>query len=108
MCFFQVPVIQVDDSSDINVSIQKKEQIEAICFVRCNDIKLFLENQTVNGESEQTLQYEVATEEVLDVQRIGHWAEASLDADFITKNFIRTSLYPTVTQMKVAASATNS
>ena len=97
-----MPIIQVDDSTTVDVYIQKKEQLEAIIFVRAKSVKLFLENQVVDGEAGQTLQYELSTDESLDNQRVGHWTKASVDADFVTENFVRTGLYPTVSQMKDA------
>ena len=94
----------MDDSSCVEVTIEKKEQLECIIFIRSNDIKLFLENQTVGEDQGVNLQYLVSSEgdELEDVQRCGHWTAASVDADFITKKFVRTGKYVTIAQMKQA------
>jgi len=100
----EVPIVQVDDSSCVEVTIEKKDQLECIVFIRSNDIKLFLDNQTVNDDQGLTLQYLVSApgDELEDVQRCGHWTAASVDATFVTEKFVRTGKYPTVAQMKHA------
>ena len=97
-------MIQVDDSSGINVYIQRKSQLESIYFIRTKNIKLFVENQTVEEVPGLTLQYEIiATDEDYQSQRVAHWSAASADATFVTEAVVRDGIYPTTAQMKNAA-----
>ena len=97
-------MIQVDDSSEINVHIQSKSQLESIYFIRTKNVKLYLENQTLEKETGLTLQYEISTlDEEFQTQRVAHWSKATADAAFITETVVRDGIYPTTAQMKKAA-----
>ena len=83
--------MQIDDSTHIHVSVEKPSQLEGIIFIRSNDIKVSVENETTDEEVEGSgREYLVAsaTDVLEEVQRVARWNE---NDEIVTETLARTN-----------------